>query len=160
MNLSSLTPFVVGAVLIGGLAAVALLRERRRGENLRNWVAGWPGARLHWPVAPETRPPLSLETLAEKALGKPPLGWGSAVEIPAAGAALWLLECRTTRPGRKSADWVTLVARFQAGIVGADLSLSSLELREEMVSVSLIERELVGAGLVRGFNPPPPAAGP
>lgn len=160
MNLSSLTPFVAGAVLIGGLAAFALLRERKRGENLRNWVAGWPGARLHWPVTPETRPPLSPEAIAEKALGKTPLGWGSAVEIPAAGAALWLLECRTTRPGRKSADWVTLVAGFQAGIGGGELSLASLELREKVVSVALIEEELAGAGFVRSLNPPPPAAGP
>ena len=152
MNLSSLPPYAFGAILIGGLVAFALFRERRRGEALRNWIAAWPGARLHWPVTSETQPPQSLETLALEALGRGPLGWGSAVEIPAAGVSLWILECRTTRPGRKSADWITLVAEFRSGDERSGWVRKRLDLREGTISVAKIENEMAEAGMARGLN--------
>jgi len=105
-----ITRILIGALVLAAVLAGILARDSRRERALRSWVAKRRNARLHWPLEMAGDLPIPFHELAELTFGSSLLGWGAAVEIERSGDQIWFLECRTTPPGRESADWFTLVA--------------------------------------------------
>ena len=110
-DLPALTRYLIGALVLAGLFAAVLYGDSRRERGLRTWVGKRREARLHWPLDLDEDPAAPLPALAEATLGRAPLAWGAAVRIERSTEQIWFFECRTTLPGRESADWITIVAR-------------------------------------------------
>lgn len=107
-------------VIIIALFAIALSRERHRVRLVRMRVDHDPSATLHSPFVPANHPEFPVMEMLEKTLGRPPIGFASAVEIRRDGRVLWLAEYRTTPLGRKTDHWFTLLAANEGGAWSAE----------------------------------------
>lgn len=132
---------LMGVFLLAALFSVVLIRDSRRERGLRAWVGKRREARLHWPLEVNDELVIPCRELAELVLGRAPLGWGAAVEIERSADRIWFLECRTTPPGRETADWFTLVARGPAGET-RDPAAWQCHLLDEVLSAEALNRVL------------------
>lgn len=106
--------FLFWVIVIGLLFLLALSRERHRERMLRMWVQRHPGSALHRGFRgfePACHPDIPALELLKEFLGRPPIGFASALEIERPEGSLWLVEYRTTPLGAKTDRWFTLVAR-------------------------------------------------
>jgi hypothetical protein len=106
--------FLFGVLIIGFLFLLALTRERHRERMLRMWVERHPGSTLHrgfQGFEPDRHPGVPALALLEEFLGRPPIGFASAMEVNRPQGDLWLVEYRTTPLGAKTDRWFTLAAR-------------------------------------------------
>jgi len=136
-----ITRILMGVFLLAALFAVVLIRDSRRERALRSWVAKRREARLHWPFELNDELAIPCRELAEIILGRAPLGWGAAVQIERAADQMWFLECRTTPPGRETADWFTLVARGPVE-EACDPEAWQCRLLDDVLSVELLNQVL------------------
>ena len=106
-----MTQFLIIAGVIIVFFAVALVRERYRERQLERWLARHPEATRHRWVTLSPPPDFPAPVLLENLLGRPPIGYASAIEFRREVGALWVVEYRTTPLGAKTDQWFTLVAR-------------------------------------------------
>jgi hypothetical protein len=106
-----MTQFLIITGVIIALFVLAAARERYRDLLLDRWMARRPEAKRHRWVTVSPPPEFPAPELLEKFLGRPPIGYASAIEIPVPGGVLWVVEYRTTPLGAKTDQWFTLVAR-------------------------------------------------
>lgn len=136
-----ITRALMGVFLLAALFAVVLIRDSQRERALRAWVAKRREARLHWPFKVNDELAIPCRELAEILLGRAPLGWGAALQIERSADQMWFLECRTTPPGRETADWFTLVARGPAEET-RDPAAWQCRLLDDVLSVEMLNEVL------------------
>lgn len=140
-HIPTLSRILIGALILAALLAGILHRDSQRERALRSWVAKRREARLHWPLVIDEDLAAPLPALAEVTLGRAPLALGAAVQIERSSEQIWFFECRTTLPGRESADWFTLAARGPLDPAG-DPAKWRCHLIDEVLSADLLFEEL------------------
>jgi hypothetical protein len=140
-DLPMITRILIGALLIAAVLAAILARESKRERDLRSWIAKRRGARLYWPLEMDAELPVPFRELVGLTLGRQPLAWGAAVQIERSADQTWFLECRTTPPGRETADWFTLVVRGTAGDA-PDPAAWQCHLLDDVLSVEILNQVL------------------
>lgn len=110
-----ITKMLAVFLVVAAVLAAGFWLESRREKNLRAWVARRPGVQLFWPFVPAEHPGFPADELAGRLLGRPPMGWGSAVREVRDGEEFWWVEFRATPAARKSPSWFHLAARRRPG---------------------------------------------
>lgn len=124
--------FLYGTLIIGFVFFLALCREKHRERMLRMWVARHPGSTLHRTFLgfeKDHHPDMPALALLDKFLGRPPIGFASAMEVKRPQGDLWFVEYRTTPLGAKTDRWFTLAARRFPDDKAAELAARGLDFR-------------------------------
>lgn len=103
------------AIVVVGVLAAGLLRERWRLNGLSKWCRQ-RGFVLHAPFEPGAQPPMA--SLVGRCNAHGARRWGAGVSGTVDGVALTCSEHETTEPGRKAGLWHTIVAWPIGGTAG------------------------------------------